>query len=118
MYYAGVDAHAQYLRVVVLDKDGAVVSEGTVGTPEAEAIKEYLTPYRPLQVVVETSVLALAAGPARGGGRRLPPGPRPRTSCDRPARAEERRRRRLSAGAHAAADRENGLGYGSFSKAL
>jgi transposase len=54
MYYAGVDAHAQYLRVVVLDKEGAVVSEGTVSTRETAAIRVHLAPYRPLQVVVET----------------------------------------------------------------
>lgn len=54
MYYAGIDAHAQYLRVVVLDKDGAVMKEGTVSTRELEAIKVFMASYRPLQVVVET----------------------------------------------------------------
>jgi hypothetical protein len=54
MYYAGIDAHAQYLRVVVLDKEGEVVTQGNVSTREREAIQIYLAPYRPLQVVVET----------------------------------------------------------------
>lgn len=54
MYYAGIDAHAQYLRVVVLDKDGKVVADGTVKAQEPVAIKEFLTPFRPLRVVVET----------------------------------------------------------------
>ena len=54
MYYAGIDAHAQYLRVVVLDKEGEVVTQGNVSTQEREAIQMYLAPYRPLQVVVET----------------------------------------------------------------
>lgn len=54
MYYAGIDAHAQYLRVVVLDKDGEVVIQGNVSTREPEAIRAYLAPYRPLHVVVET----------------------------------------------------------------
>ena len=54
MYYAGIDAHAQYLQVVVLDKDGAVVSEGRVRVQERDAIGVYLAPFRPLQVVVET----------------------------------------------------------------
>jgi transposase len=54
MFYAGIDAHAQYLRVAVLDKDGAVVNDGTVSTRELDTIKVFLAPHRPLQVVVET----------------------------------------------------------------
>jgi len=54
MYYAGLDAHAQYLRVAVLDKSGEVVSEGHVSTRERAAIRNFLQPFRPLRVVVET----------------------------------------------------------------
>lgn len=54
MYYAGIDAHAQYLQVVVLDKDGNVVADGSVKAKEPAAIREYLAAYRPLRVVVET----------------------------------------------------------------
>lgn len=54
MYYAGIDAHAQYLQVVVLDKDGGVVAEGVVKTKEPAAISEFLAAYRPLRVVMET----------------------------------------------------------------
>jgi transposase len=54
MFYAGIDAHAQYLHVVVLDKDGSVVSEETVRVRERNALRVYLEAFRPLQVVVET----------------------------------------------------------------
>ena len=54
MYFAAIDAHAQYLRLVVLDKHGNVVKDGTVGTKDPNAIKEALITYRPLRVVVET----------------------------------------------------------------
>jgi transposase len=54
MFHAGIDAHAQYLRVAVLDKDGVVVADGTVKTQEPQAIKEFLKPFRPLRAVVES----------------------------------------------------------------
>jgi transposase len=54
MYFAGIDAHAQYLRVVVLDKDGELVAEETVRTCEPESVQRFLASYRPLRVVVET----------------------------------------------------------------
>ena len=54
MYYAGIDAHAQYLQVVVLDKHGAMVAEGKVTTKEPAAVTVFLRAYRPLQVVVES----------------------------------------------------------------
>jgi transposase len=54
MFYAGIDAHAQYLRVVVLDKEGNVVAEGTVSAQEQDAITRFLRRFRPLHVVVET----------------------------------------------------------------
>lgn len=54
MFYAGIDAHSQYLRVAVLDKDGGIVAEEDVSTEPAEAITMFLAPYKPLQVVVET----------------------------------------------------------------
>lgn len=55
MFFAGIDAHAQYLSVVVLDKNGAVRAEGAVKTREPKAIREFLNPFRPMRVVVETS---------------------------------------------------------------
>lgn len=54
MYYAGIDAHAQYLRVVVLDKEGAVVMDVDVSATEPAAIGKALHRYRPLHVVVES----------------------------------------------------------------
>jgi transposase len=54
MYYAGIDAHSQYLRVVVLDKDGAVMQDVEVGVEEPTMIRKVLHCYRPLQVVVES----------------------------------------------------------------
>jgi transposase len=54
MYYAGIDAHSEYLRVVVLDKDAVVVAEGSVPVRDRTRIAQYLLPYRPLKVVVET----------------------------------------------------------------
>src|SRR5687768_13300770 len=54
MYYAGIDAHAQYLRVVVLDKEGVVVTDATVSGKDPNEIVRFLSPYRPLQAVVET----------------------------------------------------------------
>lgn len=54
MYYAGIDAHAQYLHVVVLDKDGVVVAEEGVSGKEREPIQAFLARFRPLEVVVET----------------------------------------------------------------
>lgn len=54
MYYAGIDAHAQYLRVVVLDKNGNIAAEENVSTRTVQAIHSFLARYRPLHVVVET----------------------------------------------------------------
>src|SRR5688572_8013063 len=54
MYFAGIDAHAQYLQIVVLDKSGVVVGEGRVQTQEPAAVAAFLGPFRPLQVVMET----------------------------------------------------------------
>lgn len=54
MYYAGIDAHALYFRVVVLDKDGRLMAEGTVSAREEVRIVDFLRAFRPLQVVVET----------------------------------------------------------------
>jgi transposase len=55
MFYAGIDAHAQYLQVVVLDKHGAVAVAGKVTAKDPAAVSAFLVGYRPLQVVVETS---------------------------------------------------------------
>jgi transposase len=54
MYYVGIDAHVRYLRIAVVDKDGALVMERTVGSEEPERLLAELAPYRPLAVVVET----------------------------------------------------------------
>lgn len=52
MYFAGIDAHAQYLQVAVLDKDGNLAVERSVGATDG-ALATLLQPYRPLRVVVE-----------------------------------------------------------------
>jgi transposase len=54
MYYCGIDAHIQYLRIAVLDKDGNLVLERSVSCSEPEQLVAALAPYRPLRAVVET----------------------------------------------------------------
>lgn len=52
MYYGGIDAHAQYLQVAVLDKDGNSALECSLSAKDG-ALAALLLPYRPLRVVVE-----------------------------------------------------------------
>ena len=54
MYYAGIDAHSQYLHVVVLDKDGECRAEVRVAVEEPAGVRAALARFRPLHVVVET----------------------------------------------------------------
>jgi transposase len=56
MYVAGIDAHTRYCVVVVVNRMGErVLSPTKVPTRETERLRELLAPYRPLDVVVETS---------------------------------------------------------------
>lgn len=56
MFFAGIDAHTRYLVLVVIDSSGARVLEPTRVTVEhPERVLELLRPYRPLDVVMETS---------------------------------------------------------------
>ena len=55
MYYAGIDAHATYLMVAVVDQSGArVLAPTRVAVRRPEQLLETLRPFSPLQVVVET----------------------------------------------------------------
>jgi transposase len=54
MFYAAIDAHARYLRVVVLDKNGGVCLDVEVASRPRKLISQSLAPFRPLSVVVET----------------------------------------------------------------
>lgn len=56
MYYGGIDAHAKYQIVTIVDKSGQrVVSATRVETRLPQRLRELLEPYRPLRVVVEAS---------------------------------------------------------------
>ena len=56
MYVAGIDAHATYLVVAVVSKDGALVQKPLrIRNTEPDRLVELLSAYRPLEVVVETS---------------------------------------------------------------
>lgn len=56
MYVAGIDAHTRYVVVVVVNKSGErVAGPVRVLAAEREKLLELLRPYRPLEVVVETS---------------------------------------------------------------
>lgn len=55
MYYGGIDAHKQYLTIVVVDREGKRVHRaGRVDTDGREPLLATLEPFRPLEVVVET----------------------------------------------------------------
>ena len=54
MYYAGIDAHATYLSVAVVDKNGVILQEATIKVAQHQQLLEVFAPYRPLDVVVET----------------------------------------------------------------
>ena len=57
-YFAGLDAHEEYVVIAVVDKTGTLVHEGRVRSREAAQLVAALTPYHstthPLAVVVET----------------------------------------------------------------
>jgi transposase len=53
MYYGGIDAHARYLAIAIVDKSGVKVCEASVPTQDAAELLAVLAPYRPLEVVVE-----------------------------------------------------------------
>lgn len=56
MYYAGIDAHAKYLRIAVVNKvGGELVAERTIPTGDGAGLVEFLQQYQPIEVVVETS---------------------------------------------------------------
>ncbi len=54
MYYAGLDAHLNYLQVAVLDSFGKLALNTKVSTRQPEELEQTLARYRPLEVVVET----------------------------------------------------------------
>jgi transposase len=54
MYFAGIDAHLNYLVVAVVDKSGELLLEERVPSAEPNRLLEVLAPRRPLEVVVET----------------------------------------------------------------
>ena len=56
MFVAGVDAHATYSVTCVVSKQGQLVAGPTrIKNTDADQLSELLEPYRPLEVVVETS---------------------------------------------------------------
>lgn len=54
MYFAGIDAHLNYLQIAVLDRLGRLHLNTRVSTREPKELLEVLTPFQPLEVVVET----------------------------------------------------------------
>lgn len=54
MYYAGIDAHLNYLQIAVVDRAGGIKLNHRVSTREPEQLVLTLAPFRPLEVVVET----------------------------------------------------------------
>ena len=55
MYYAGIDAHAKYLRIAVVNKvGGAVVAETTIKSRDVDGLCAFLSRFQPIEVVVET----------------------------------------------------------------
>ena len=55
MYYAGIDAHAKYLRIAVVNKaGGAVVAETTIKSRDVKGLCAFLSRFHPIEVVVET----------------------------------------------------------------
>ena len=56
MFVAGIDAHATYSVTCVVSKQGQLVAGPTrIKNADADQLGELLGPYRPLEVVVETS---------------------------------------------------------------
>lgn len=54
MFFAGIDAHLNYVQIAVLDRFGEMELESRISTTEPERLREALAPFRPLEVVVET----------------------------------------------------------------
>lgn len=56
MFVAGIDAHTRYVKVVVVERTGArVLGPMRVKMEDSARLAAVLAPYRPLEVVVETS---------------------------------------------------------------
>ncbi len=56
MYVAGIDAHATYSVIAIVSNTGELVEKPVrIKNSEADRLEELLKPYRPLEVVVETS---------------------------------------------------------------
>lgn len=56
MFFAGIDAHTRYLVVVIINSQGKRVLDPTrIKVEQAARLLELLAPYRPLDVVMETS---------------------------------------------------------------
>lgn len=56
MYFGGIDAHEHYLVLAVVDTRGRrTLAPARVSVSESDALLELLLPFRPLEVVVESS---------------------------------------------------------------
>ncbi len=56
MYVAGIDAHATYSVIAIVSNTGELVEKPVrIKNSEADRMEDLLKPYRPLEVVVETS---------------------------------------------------------------
>jgi transposase len=56
MYIAGIDAHATYLVVAIVSKEGELVQKATrIANREASSLLELFESFRPLEAIVETS---------------------------------------------------------------
>jgi hypothetical protein len=56
MFVAGIDAHATYSVIAIVSNTGELVHKPVrIKNSEADRLDELLSPFRPLEVVVETS---------------------------------------------------------------
>lgn len=55
MYVAGIDAHSSYVVVAIVSKAGELVQKQSIRNDKTDRLVGLLAPYRPLEVVVETS---------------------------------------------------------------
>ncbi len=56
MFVAGIDAHATYSVIAIVSNTGELVQGPVrVNNKEADRFDEVLNPFRPIEVVVETS---------------------------------------------------------------
>ena len=56
MFVAGIDAHATYSVIAIVSNTGQLVQEPVrIKNTDEERLHELFEPYRPLEVVVETS---------------------------------------------------------------